>query len=70
MDGASCWETDLTRPAALIIGNEAEGASGSAAKLAQGHIRIPMSGAIESLNAGAAGSILMFEVMRQRCRKK
>lgn len=66
MDGASCWETDLTQPAALIIGSEAEGASGSAAKLAKGRIRIPMSGNIESLNAGAAGSILMFEVMRQR----
>jgi TrmH family RNA methyltransferase len=29
-------------------------------------ISIPMSGDIESLNAGVAGSVLMFEVMRQR----
>ena len=66
MDGVSCWETDLRKPTALIIGNEAEGASESARKLANGKISIPMSGDIESLNAGVAGSVLMFEVLRQR----
>lgn len=66
MDGQSCWETDLTKPIALIVGNEAEGASESARKLANGKISIPMSGETESLNAGVAGSVLMFEVMRQR----
>jgi TrmH family RNA methyltransferase len=66
MDGHSCWETDLSKPVALIVGNEAEGASESARKLASGKISIPMSGETESLNAGVAGSVLMFEVMRQR----
>jgi TrmH family RNA methyltransferase len=66
MDGQSCWETDLHQPVALIIGSEAEGASESARKLANGKISIPMSGNVESLNAGVAGSVLMFEVMRQR----
>ena len=66
MNGQSCWETDLRQPAALIIGGEAEGASESARKLTNQKIKIPMSGNIESLNAGAAGSILMFEVVRQR----
>lgn len=66
MDGRSCWETDLRRSLALIIGSEAEGASGPSRKLANGKISIPMSGEIESLNAGVAGSVLMFEVMRQR----
>ncbi len=66
MNGESCWETDLRKPMALIIGSEAEGASESARKLANGKISIPMSGDIESLNAGIAGSVLMFEVLRQR----
>ncbi len=66
MDGQSCWETDLTKPTALIIGNEADGASKSARKLANGKISIPMSGDVESLNAGVAGSVLMFETLRQR----
>ena len=66
MDGQSCWETDLRQPLALIIGSEADGASESARKLANQKISIPMNGNIESLNAGVAGSVLMFEVVRQR----
>ena len=66
MDGQSCWETDLRQPLALIIGGEAEGASEEARRLATQKISIPMSGDIESLNAGVAGSVLMFEVVRQR----
>jgi RNA methyltransferase, TrmH family len=70
MDGQSCWETDLRQPLALIIGGEAEGASKEAQKLANQKISIPMLGKIESLNAGVAGSVLMFEVMRQRIKYK
>jgi tRNA G18 (ribose-2'-O)-methylase SpoU len=66
MDGTSCWETDLRKPLALVIGGEAEGASEEAGKLADGRISIPMAGNVESLNAGVAGSVLMFEVVRQR----
>ena len=66
MDGRSCWEMDLRQPIALVIGSEAEGVSESARKLANGKIGIPMAGEVESLNAGVAGSVLMFEVMRQR----
>ena len=66
MDGQSCWEANLRQPLALIVGGEAEGASGEARKLATQKISIPMSGEIESLNAGVAGSVLMFEVARQR----
>ena len=66
MGGVACWETDLRRPLALIIGGEAKGASEPAIKLAQGVIGVPMTGETESLNAGVAGAILMFEVVRQR----
>ena len=66
MDGKSCWEIDLSKPLAIIIGGEAEGASEQARKIANQQISIPMAGNVESLNAGAAGSVLMFEVVRQR----
>ena len=66
MDGQSCWEVDLRQPVALVIGSEAEGASESARRLAHQKISIPMSGEMESLNAGVAGSVLMFEVVTQR----
>jgi TrmH family RNA methyltransferase len=66
MDGQSCWESNLRQPLALIVGGEAEGASPEARKIATQKISIPMSGEVESLNAGVAGSVLMFEVVRQR----
>lgn len=66
MDGGSLWDTDLTQPVTLIIGGEAEGASEEAYHLATGRISIPMPGRSESLNAAVAGSILIFEVLRQR----
>ena len=66
MGGTSCWETDLGKPLTFIIGGEAEGASDEAQRLATQKISIPMAGNVESLNAGVAGSVLMFEVVRQR----
>ena len=66
MDGQPCWEMDLRQPLALIVGGEAEGASADARNIAHEHIGIPMAGKTESLNAAVAGSVLMFEVMRQR----
>ena len=66
MDGPSFWNTDLRASLALIVGSEAEGASPAARSLAGQNISVPMPGQAESLNAGVAGSILMFEVVRQR----
>ena len=70
MYGQPCWVTDLKAPLALVIGGEAEGASDDAQRLAAQKISIPMSGNVESLNAGVAGSVLMFEVVRQRNHKQ
>jgi len=66
MAGPACWETDFRAPLALVVGGEAAGASQAARKLANTMVGIPMPGETESLNAGVAGSVLMFEVMRQR----
>jgi TrmH family RNA methyltransferase len=65
--GTEFWSTDLKRPVALVIGGEAEGVTPEAAKLMDGWIQIPMPGSSESLNAAVAASILIFEVVRQRC---
>lgn len=64
--GTPCWELNLRRPLALIIGSEAEGASEEAHQLADALVKIPMPGGSESLNAAVAGSILIFEIVRQR----
>ena len=61
-----CWQANFKSPLALIIGNEADGASNAARQLADQQIFIPMPGKTESLNAAIAGAILMFEVVRQR----
>jgi TrmH family RNA methyltransferase len=57
---------DLTAPAALIIGNEGNGVSGEIAAHADGAITIPCPGPVESLNAAAAASVLLYEASRQR----
>ena len=66
MEGNPCWQTDFRLPLALIVGGEAEGATVEARKLADISVSIPMPGKAESLNAGVAGAILMFELVRQR----
>ncbi len=60
------FEIDWRPPSALIVGSEAHGASSHAQQLATGSIRIPMAGAVESLNAAVAGSVILFEAQRQR----
>jgi RNA methyltransferase, TrmH family len=62
----SCWQADFKVPLALIVGGEAEGATEEARQLVDNAVCIPMPGKAESLNAGVAGAILMFEVVRQR----
>ena len=66
MHGGSCWEADFKSPLGLIVGGEAAGATEPARKLAQWLVSIPMLGRTESLNAAVAGSVLMFEALRQR----
>jgi RNA methyltransferase, TrmH family len=59
-------EVDMAQRVALIIGNEAHGVSREAAKLATKRISIPMWNKVESLNAGIAASVILFEAARQR----
>jgi TrmH family RNA methyltransferase len=62
------YAADWRQPSALIIGNEAHGLSEEARALAGKLISIPMRGRAESLNAAVAGSVILFEALRQRAR--
>lgn len=59
------YEQDLTRPFALIIGNEAHGPSREARALATLPITIPLANQVESLNAAMATGIILYEGVRQ-----
>jgi len=63
---ASLYDLDLRAPTAFFIGNEGAGLSAAAMHAASVRARIPMPGRVESLNAGTAGSICLFEAVRQR----
>lgn len=60
------YTLDLTRPLALIVGNEGAGLSAAVRHAASVRAHIPMPGRVESLNASAALAVAVFEAMRQR----
>lgn len=60
------WQADLKQQAVLVVGNEGAGPSAQARERATGIISIPMEGPTESLNAGVAASLLIYEALRQR----
>lgn len=70
MDGKNYYETDLTGPLLLVVGSEGQGIGRLVKEQCDFIVRIPMLGAINSLNASVAGSVLMFEVTKQRLSKK
>ena len=66
MDGTSCFEADLTGPAAIVIGNEGSGVSRLVRETCDAVISIPMKGNIGSLNASNAAAVMLYEIVRQR----
>jgi len=59
-------QADLSGPLALVVGSEGRGIGRLVRERCDGALRIPMQGSIESLNAAVAGSIVLYEVVRQR----
>lgn len=57
---------DLTRPTALVFGNEMRGVSADALSHADGAFRVPMMGMVESLNISVACAVTLYEALRQR----
>ena len=59
-------QQDYRKGTAFFIGNEGNGLTDDLSQKADHWIRIPMEGKLESLNAGVASAILMYEAARQR----
>lgn len=66
MDGEEMYKVNLTGALGLVIGSEGEGISRLVKEKCDFIVKIPMFGAISSLNASVAAAILMYESMRQR----
>jgi 23S rRNA (guanosine2251-2'-O)-methyltransferase len=60
------YEADLTVPVALVLGAEGEGMRQLTAKTCDQLVRIPMRGAVESLNVSVASGVCLYEALRQR----
>jgi tRNA G18 (ribose-2'-O)-methylase SpoU len=56
----------LREPVAIFIGNEGAGLPREVEHAADARISIPMSASVESLNAGVAASVVLYEAARQR----
>ena len=63
---AGMWKTNLTGPVCIVIGSEGDGMGRLVTENCDVLVSIPMHGKVNSLNASAAASILMYEVLRQR----
>jgi TrmH family RNA methyltransferase len=64
--GTLIAQTDLRGPVALIVGNEGAGLPKDVLAQADEIVAIPQSSRVESLNAGIAASIILYEAARQR----
>lgn len=66
MDGTPVQKWNTSGKLALIIGSEGKGISTNIKKQVDEMITIPMGGHVQSLNAGVAAAVLMYEVFRHK----
>jgi TrmH family RNA methyltransferase len=62
----SYYQKDMSKPTAIIVGDEATGLSPEWVEAADERIRIPMLGRIDSLNVSVSAAVLLYEGLRQR----
>jgi 23S rRNA (guanosine2251-2'-O)-methyltransferase len=60
------YDLDLKGPVALVLGAEGPGMRQLTAKTCDELVRIPMQGAVESLNVSVAAGVCLYEALRQR----
>lgn len=62
----SYYQKELSKPTAIIVGDEATGLSPQWVAAADERIKIPMLGKIDSLNVSVSAAVLLYEALRQR----
>ncbi|MDP4143905.1 MAG: RNA methyltransferase [Bacillota bacterium] len=60
------YDLDMRGKVIIAVGNEGKGISDEIYVLADGKVKIPMPGDVESLNVAVAASVMMFEIVRQK----
>jgi 23S rRNA (guanosine2251-2'-O)-methyltransferase len=62
------WRSDLSGSLSLVVGNEGRGMRRLVRETCDWMVVLPMRGRVSSLNAAVAGSVVLYEVARQRAR--
>ena len=66
----SLYDIDLSGPVALVLGAEGSGMRQLTARNCDELVRLPMRGAVESLNVSVASGICLYEALRQRIKQQ
>ncbi|MBE7075780.1 MAG: RNA methyltransferase [Clostridiales bacterium] len=66
MNGENIFEFKTEDMIGIVVGNEGQGVSEELTKMCYKTVKIPMKKGIESLNAGVSGSIIMFEINKNK----
>jgi 23S rRNA (guanosine2251-2'-O)-methyltransferase len=62
----SLYDVDLNRPLVLVMGREESGLSKGITARCDELVRLPMQGAVSSLNVSVATGVCLYEILRQR----
>jgi tRNA (guanosine-2'-O-)-methyltransferase len=63
-------EIDFTKPTALVLGNEKDGASREMIEAADARVILPMVGFVQSYNISVAGALCFYHIFMDRMRRQ
>ena len=66
MNGENIFNFTTNDQIGIVVGNEGQGVSKEISDLCYKTVKIPMKSGIESLNAGVSGSIIMYEINKNK----